>query len=65
MKKTLSLLLSLIMIATTLFAVPFTAKAAIPFESARELTLDKNYFVKITSYIFNENKENVTIRGHE
>lgn len=49
MKKTLSLLLSLIMIATTLFAVPFTAKAAIPFESARELTLDKNYFVKITN----------------
>lgn len=49
MKKTLSLLLSIIMIATTLFAVPFTAKAAIPFESARELTLDKTYFVRITN----------------
>ena len=43
------MLLSLVMIATTLFAVPFTAKAGIPFESARELTLDKNYFVKITN----------------
>lgn len=48
MKKILTFLVSCLMLFTCLFAFPFPAKAAISFENAKELSLDKNYLVKIT-----------------
>lgn len=49
MKKIYTFFVSCFVLIALFFAFPSSVKAAIPFENARELSLDKTYFVKITN----------------